>query len=74
MALPTTPSQLANGFDTLPSTIQLQNYCIYHPSPKPIPDWKVISNDVTTLSPIIQPNHKIMLPASLGQVLNLTGK
>ena len=52
-----TPWQLANGFNTLSSTIQLQNYSIHQPSPMPTPDWKVISNDVTTLSPTIQPQN-----------------
>ena len=57
MALLTTPLKLANGVNTLSSTIQLQNYSIHQPSPKPTPDRKVISNDVTTLSPTIQPQN-----------------
>ena len=51
MALLTTPSQLANGVNSLSSTIQLQNYSIHQPSLKPTPD------DVTTLSPTIQPQN-----------------
>ena len=65
MALLTTPSQLAYGADTLSTIIQLLNYSIHQPSPKTIPDWKVISNDVTTLSPTIQPqNYATFQPMS----------
>ena len=39
------------------------NYSIHQSSPKPIPNWKVISSDVTTLSFTIQPqNYVTCLP------------